>query len=106
LFTVQEVKARTEKTKKKIELILFMASVHLVITGFCTAAFEPSVSHESNDGQWSNHQVDDAAVQTLGWLVSELLCSFRTNGTLSGRLMGNREADQKANDDQCPFHIL
>jgi heme/copper-type cytochrome/quinol oxidase subunit 3 len=106
LLTVQEVKARTEKTKKKIELILFMASVHLIMTGFCTTAFEPSVSHESNNGQRSDHQVDDAAVQTFRRLVSELLCGFGTNGTLSGCLMGNREADQKANDDQCPFHIL
>jgi len=83
-----------------------MASVHLIMTGFSTSAFEPSVSQESNDGQRSDHQVDDATVQTLRGLVSELLRGFRTNGTLSGCLMDNREADQKANDDQCPFHIL
>ncbi len=47
--------------------------------------FPPAVADVPNDGEGGKRKIKDAGIHTLGRLLTQLLCSFRTDGALGKR---------------------
>jgi hypothetical protein len=82
LLTVQALNARTERRMTKNNRILFMIMACGDELFWClvqSSTLPPPECNNANDGQWCNHQVNDATVQTLCGFVSKLLGCFGTD---------------------------